>query len=85
MVNFAILALVAQFRPTSCYGLCRSLGTKYMWALIPLQLGCTPNAESCLQATMEIYSWGYFDFWLIFWVCQNTPFGTPISAPHVVN
>ena len=56
----------AQFRPTPCCGLCRTVATQYMWASNALALGPTPNAETGLPANMEIYPWEYFHFCLIF-------------------
>ena len=68
-----------------CHGPWRSLGPKYLWAHIGLPLSPTRNVESRLQAIMEEYPWGYFQFWLIFEYAKTPLFGTPISAPHVVH
>ena len=52
-----------------------------MWAHMGLPMGLTPNVESRVQAIMEEYPWGYFQFWLIFRVCQNPTFWDPNFSP----
>ena len=56
-----------------------------MGVFIGLPINRVWNGGSDLQAGVEIYYWEHPEFWLISG-SQNDPlFGTPISAPRVVN
>ena len=86
--NFAILALGGSTLPITMPWPMAIFGTQvcqYVWAPSGLPLYPTPNNESHLQATMEKYAWGSFQFWLILRDAKTPLFGTPISAHGVVN
>ena len=52
-----------------------------MWAHIDLPLGPKPNVESRIQAIMEEYPWGYFQFWLISGYAKTPLFPDPNFSP----
>ena len=56
-----------------------------MGVFVGLQVDCVWNVGSDLQAGVEIYYQGHLRFWLISSSQKLPPFGTPISAPRVLN
>ena len=52
-----------------------------MGVFVRLLVNCIWNGGSDLQASLEIYHWGYPGFWLILSSRNDPLFGTPISAP----
>ena len=60
----------------------RSLGAKYMGVFNGLPVDCMWNSRSDLQAGVEIYHWGYLQFWLIL-SSQNDPLLGPQLHPPV--
>ena len=77
MVNFAILALVGLIQAYSMVWPMEISDNQVMRAPIGLPWGPTLNAESCLQATMEIYPWECFRFPLVFGYAK-----TPLLRPQ---
>ena len=81
MVNFAISALVGPIQAYTMVWPMEISDNQVTRAPIGLPLGPIPNADSSLQATMEIYPWEYPPFPLVFEYAKIPLLGPQFQPP----